>query len=280
MHMLGQALRLLHGYVYGRWPARYIRLVRRHVIPRLSPAGKKKLADGWHAKVLTHENARALVSVNRTIPRRDLDQIIPYASARTLVLKAPPEIVVHECPCRHSRKSHCQPTQVCLMIGRSVAEFMLKHHPGSARRISQAEALDLLRAEHERGHVHSAWFRDALGGRFYALCNCCKCCCFGIEAMVSRGVPIVAPSGYVAQIDASSCAACATCHESCPFGAIAMNGRPQVSWEKCLGCGVCEARCPQRAISLGRDERKGIPLDVRLFGPESAASAPLPHPAP
>jgi hypothetical protein len=39
-----------------------------------------------------------------------------------------------------------------------------------------AEALDLLRAEHERGHLHSAWFKDVMLNRFYAICNCCKCC--------------------------------------------------------------------------------------------------------
>jgi ferredoxin len=274
--MLRRALQLLHGFVYGRWTRWYIGVLRRHVIPRLSPEGKKKLADGWHAKVLTHENAKAIVSVSYSIPRRDLEQIIPYASARTLVLKAPAEIVVYECPCRHTRENPCQPTQVCMMIGRSVVDFMLKHHPTDTRRISQAEALDLLRAEHERGHVHSTWFKDALGGRFYALCNCCRCCCFGIGAMLKQGVPIVASSGYVAEIDAARCSACAACHDACPFEAIEMNGGPRVSWAKCMGCGVCTTLCPEKAVSLVRDERKGIPLDVRLFGPRPAATEAAP----
>jgi Pyruvate/2-oxoacid:ferredoxin oxidoreductase delta subunit len=33
----------------------------------------------------------------------------------------------------------------------------------------------------------------------------------------------------------------------------------------CMGCGVCEGQCSQHAITLVRDERKGIPLDVRAM---------------
>jgi ferredoxin len=263
--MVKRTLQLLHAYVYGRWPRQYIGVLRRQLIPRLSPSGKQKLANGWHAKVLTHENARTLIAVNRTIARRDLEQIIPYPSARTLILKAPPEIVAYECPCRHSQKSPCQPTQVCLMIGRSAAAFMLEHHPKTTRRLTQADALDLLQAEHERGHLHSAWFKDAFGGRFYALCNCCRCCCFGIDAMVKQGVPIVAASGYVARVDAAACSSCGACSAACPFGAITVNGQAQVTWATCMGCGVCEGQCPESAITLERDERKGVPLDVRAF---------------
>jgi Pyruvate/2-oxoacid:ferredoxin oxidoreductase delta subunit len=265
MPTVRRTLQLLEAYIYGRWPKQYIGMLSRHVIPRLSPSGKQKLADSWHGKVLTHDNARTLISVNRSVTRRDLEQIIPYRSARTLILKAPPEIVALECPCRQSQKSPCQPTQVCMMIGRSAARFMLDHHPESTRRLSQDEALDLLQGEHKRGHLHSAWFKDALGGRFYALCNCCRCCCFGIDAMVKHGVPMVAASGYVARVDAAACSSCEACATACPFGAISMNGHAQVAWAACLGCGVCTTQCPESAIKLERDERKGVPLDVRAF---------------
>lgn len=273
--MLKRPLRLLRAFAYGHWPRQYIGFVRRHVIPRLSFEGRRRFADGWHGKVLTHENARVIVDLRVPILRRDLEQIVPYSSARTLVLNAPPEIVVFECPCRHTRAVPCQPTQVCMMIGRSISAFMLKHHPGSARRLSQAEALELLRAEHERGHVHSAWFKDDLGGRFYALCNCCRCCCFGIEGMLKHGAPLVASSGYVATLDASRCSDCGVCRDACPFGAILTNGRTKVGWEKCMGCGVCTAQCPEGAITLACDERKGTPLDVRLYAGPSAASQAL-----
>lgn len=263
--MLKKIIHLLHAYVYGRWTRHYIKILRNRIIPRLSQSGKKKLAEGFHAKVLTHDHAKAIITINQNIAKRDLEQIIPYSTARTLVLKAPTEIVAYECSCRHTRKNPCQPTQVCLMIGRTIGDFILKYHPTRSRHISQTEALDLLEAEHARGHVHSAWFKDVIGGRFYAICNCCKCCCFGIQAMTTQGVPIVASSGYVAHINESSCSACTVCQSACPFKAIEMDGHARVKWESCMGCGVCSGQCPEAAISLVRDERKGTPMDVRLF---------------
>jgi ferredoxin len=271
MHKIGlkrftrNAFNALHAYIYGRWTRKYVDLLRNQIIPRLSLQGKRKLADGFHCKVLTHEHAKAIITLDRDISKRDLEQIIPYPTARNLVLKGPPDVVVYECACRHTREHPCQPTQVCMIIGQSVGDFILKYHPNRSRRISQTEAIDLLRAEHERGHVHSAWFKDAIGGRFYALCNCCKCCCFGIEVMVKHGTPMVASSGYVAQVEESHCLACATCKDACPFEAIEINGSAVVNWEACMGCGVCVGQCSNKALSLVRDERKGVPLDVRLL---------------
>jgi tetratricopeptide (TPR) repeat protein len=54
--------------------------------------------------------------------------------------------------------------------------------------LSPAEAVEILEAEHRRGHVHAAYFKDACLDRFYVICNCCKCCCGGIDAMVSVGL--------------------------------------------------------------------------------------------
>jgi ferredoxin len=150
-------------------------------------------------------------------------------------------------------------------IGQPFVDFILEHHPQSSRRLTQAEALDLLRAEHERGHLHSAWFKDAMLSRFYAICNCCKCCCGGIEAMVKYGIPMMASSGYVAQVDETLCVACDTCKDACPFGAIQVDGTAVVKWEACMGCGVCVGQCPNKAMSLVRDEKKGVPFDVRLL---------------
>jgi len=104
-----------------------------------------------------------------------------------------------------------------------------------------------------------------MGGRFYAMCNCCKCCCFGMEAMSKYGVPMVASSGYVAHVDEAVCKACAGCKEACPFEAIQMKETAVVNWETCMGCGVCEGRCPTGAMKLVRDGRKGIPLDVTML---------------
>ena len=265
-------LSALHGYIYARWTNQYINLLVNYVNPRLGSRGKKWLSDRYHGKVLTQEQAKAIIKIDQDIPLRDLEQIIPYPMARDLVLKGPPDVAVYECSCRHARANPCQPTQVCMAIGQPFVDFALEHNPQSNRRLTQAEALELLRAEHERGHLHSAWFKDAALDRFYSICNCCGCCCGGIEAMLKYGIPMVASSGYIAQVDEMLCAACATCEETCPFGAIQVNGTAMVNWETCMGCGVCAGQCPNEAMSLVRDGRKGIPLDVRLLAQKQPMS--------
>jgi NAD-dependent dihydropyrimidine dehydrogenase PreA subunit len=254
-----------HGYVYGRWTRRYVHML---LYPPFPPSRKSVtgLAERYHGKVLTPDHARAIVSNERRIPLRDLEQIIPFRAARRLVLDGPPDIAAYECACRHNRPAHCQPTQVCMVIGQPMVDFVLNHHPKSSRRLTQQEALDLLEAERLRGHVHSAWFKDAMLGRFYAICNCCKCCCGGIRTMMDSAVPMLAASGFAAEVDRDLCGACATCVEACPFEALAMGeAGVERNWDRCMGCGVCESLCPNGAARLVRDEGKGIPLDVRAL---------------
>lgn len=156
-----------------------------------------------------------------------------------------------------------------MIIGQPFVDFILEHHPKGSRRLNHKEALELLREEHARGHFHAAWFKDAMLDRFYAICNCCKCCCAGIQAMTKYDIPIVASSGYVARVDSELCNACGDCVEVCPFSAISLNEKGTViDWEQCMGCGVCEEQCPNEAILLARDKRKGVPLDVRLLAQE------------
>jgi Pyruvate/2-oxoacid:ferredoxin oxidoreductase delta subunit len=153
-----------------------------------------------------------------------------------------------------------------MVIGQPYVDFILEHNPRSSRRLTQAEALELLRAEHQRGHLHSAWFKDAMMNRFYAICNCCKCCCGGVEAMTRYGIPMMASSGYVAALDRDLCNQCRACVDACPFHALSVDDSAVVrNWELCMGCGVCVEQCPAQAMTLVRDEKKGIPLDVRVL---------------
>jgi len=260
----GSSIRAVHGYVYARWPFQYIEFCINNLLPHMPVRFKRWWADRYHGKVLTTELACEIIRLDHDIVRTDLDQIIPYPMARDIVLNSSPGVTLLECPCRHAREDPCHPTEVCMIVGGG--EFILEHHPGRSRRVTQQEALDLLRAEHKRGHVHTAYFKDACNDRFYAICNCCSCCCGGLEAMVEHGVPMVASSGYVARIDEAACIACGDCESACPFHAISVNEKSTVSWEKCMGCGVCAGRCEMGAIALLLDERKGMPLDVRTIG--------------
>jgi NAD-dependent dihydropyrimidine dehydrogenase PreA subunit len=258
----------LHGYVYGRWTNQYINVLIHHVTPRLGEGGKKWLSDRYHGKVLTHDQAESIVNLDHDIPLTDLEQIVPYPMARSILLNASPDVAAYECSCRHARANPCRPTQVCMVVGTEPVDFILEHNPQSSRRLSREEALQILKEEHERGHLHSAWFKDAILDRFYVICNCCKCCCGGIEAMVKHGMPMLASSGFVANIDAAACNGCGICVEPCPFDAMSLEGElVSVKWESCMGCGVCTGQCPFDAVSLVRDDRKGIPLDVTSLAP-------------
>jgi len=257
------SLEVVHGYVYSVFPFQYIGFCINWLMERMGPRFGQWWGDHYHGKVLPLELAEAIITLDHDIPRMDLEQIIPYPTAREIVLEGPPSVVLMECPCRHSRENPCTPTDVCMIVGDGA--FVLDHHPDQSRAISQQEALDLLRAEHERGHVHAAYFKDACDNRFYAICNCCPCCCGGLEAMVKYGIPMVTSSGYLARIDADQCEACGTCESACPFDAIHVNGHAAVTFEACMGCGVCVGQCPNDAIELVQDERKGIPLDVRTL---------------
>jgi heterodisulfide reductase subunit A-like polyferredoxin len=149
-----------------------------------------------------------------------------------------------------------------MIVGQPFVDFILEHHPSKSRRLTTAEAVELLEAEHRRGHIHAAYFKDAMLDRFYAICNCCKCCCGAVEVMTRHDIPMIASAGFVAQVNVERCAGCGSCQRTCAFDAIHVNGKAVVDWARCMGCGACEGKCPHSAIVLMRDEQKGVPLDV------------------
>ena len=258
-------LNALHGYIYLRLQKQYLKFLIKNN-PISPPFVRKFISDRYHSKVITPEQTAKLITLDKDIPLQKLEQVVPHHIARSIVLNANPKIVAFECGCRHARPDPCLPTQVCLFIGEPYAEFMLEHHPKESRELSQTEALELLEEEHSRGHLHSAWFKDAMMDRFYVICNCCKCCCGGIESMVKYGQPMMASSGYVVSSNKELCEACGTCIDLCAFDALSLNKEHiLIDWEKCMGCGVCTDKCPNQSLSLVRDEKKGVPLDVELL---------------
>jgi ferredoxin len=272
----------LHGYVYGRWPYLYIGIgTGEHPLyKKLAPLwnwiartffsaagdelthGKVTFADTYHGKVLPLGAARQLIMVEEEIRLPDLEKIIPYARARALILQSPDHIAVLDCPCRSSRQNPCLPLDVCLVVGEPFADFVIEHHPQRARWINRGEALDILQAEDERGHVHHAFFKDAMLGRFYAICNCCACCCGAMQAQ-RNGTPMLASSGYVSHVEPELCIACGTCVEHCQFEALSLEGEVvSVDQAACMGCGVCVSHCDQGALALVREASKGEPLEI------------------
>ena len=274
----------LHGYVYGRWTYFYIGIgTGRHPLAkRLAPllnwignlivdnaakgsAGPSiKWEDTYHGKVVPLEAARQLVSVKEDINLGDLEHVIPYALARDIVLQHPDHIVVLDCPCRVASEHPCLPLDVCLIVGEPFASFVLEHHPQRSRQISSQEAQDILLAEDRRGHVHHAFFKDAMLGRFYAICNCCACCCGAMRAQRS-GTQMLASSGYTAQVDEDLCLQCEKCVENCQFSAVYMGETAVVDPALCMGCGICVGQCDSGAMKLVRMESKGEPLEIEAM---------------
>jgi ferredoxin len=223
---------------------------------------KVSFADTYHAKVVRLDSAKKIVSVDRSIELKNLESVLPYALALDVVLEKDNRILLLECPCRASRANPCLPMDVCMVMGDPFVGFVAEHHPERSRLIDSAEAADVLIAEAERGHIHHAFFKEATLGRFFAICNCCSCCCGAIQAH-RNGIPMLAPSGYVSTVDRDKCEGCGTCVEKCPFHAIRLtDSKIQIDPKTCMGCGVCSEFCPQGALSLKRDATRSDPLEI------------------
>ncbi|MDY6795568.1 MAG: hypothetical protein SWK76_09880 [Actinomycetota bacterium] len=98
----------------------------------------------------------------------------------------------------------------------------------------------------------------------FAICYCRPGCCGALESVqIARILQVEDPpsiavsSGYCARVDRDPCNGCGACLKACSFEAIAMDGE-----DKAVSSGLCVDKCRQDAVSLVRDERKGVPLDI------------------
>jgi len=278
----------LHGYVYGRWCYHYIGLAGDkdpwwrylwaplvYFIDKMTPfipsernkvgdpdQEKPTWGDTYHGKVMPLGEVSKLVTINRPVNTEVPEQVLPYTRAKEIILRNPERIVLLDCPCRSGMKSPCKPIDVCLLIGDPFASFMREHHPDKTRDITADEALRILKAENARGHVSHAFFKDVMLGRFYAICNCCSCCCGAMKAQVN-GVHMLCSSGYLAEVNDENCVKCGVCAQKCQFKAIGFNKDSAfIREDKCMGCGVCVEACAKNALRLRTAPEKGEPLLV------------------
>ena len=204
-----------------------------------------------------------VIPVGEAIP---MDMAVqPYMNAAELV-RSMASWGVTECICRKQRQligEGCEhPMDVCMVMSEKENAF-----PGNEiiRKLTQEEALDVLKLAADAGLVHSV--SNHKDGHWY-ICNCCTCSCAILRSMKEMGLAdVVAKSPYVAKIDPSECIVCGACAERCPFDAIEETESFEVIAARCQGCGQCVLACPSEAIQM--QERPQKELDP-LYDTEEA----------
>ncbi len=185
-----------------------------------------------------------VLAINETVENKS--SVLGFEDAAD-ILKNARSIAITSCVCRKSVKKCDNPIEVCLQVNRG-AEYNIKR--GTGRAIDLAEALDILKLSEEKGLVHMT---ENVAGGSNVICNCCTCCCEMLRyAVVPKTKNVVAPSRFVASVDAQECIFCGLCADVCPMRAITSdNENPAtVDSEICIGCGLCAVACTSDAIRL------------------------------
>jgi NAD-dependent dihydropyrimidine dehydrogenase PreA subunit len=174
------------------------------------------------------------------------------------MINAATDIVVQPCDCRKLGENCDRPVETCIWLDEGARQALDRGH---GRRLTQEEAIELLRWADKKGLMHTAdseWRERGL----HAICNCCACDCYPFRAAQELGSKGIWPkSHYIVQHDQDRCNQCGACVKRCHFDAfyhdgstIKVNGKNKkgvaVNLEKCWGCGLCANTCPHGAIEM------------------------------
>jgi ferredoxin len=174
------------------------------------------------------------------------------------MVEAATHIVVQPCDCRRLGQNCDRPVETCIWFDEGALAALDRGH---GRRLSKAEAKELLRWADKRGLMHTAdsdWRTRGL----HAICNCCACDCYPFRAARELGSKGVWPrSRHIAVYDRAGCTFCGACVKRCQFDAFYGNGstveidgrvRQNILFDadKCWGCGLCANTCPAAAIVM------------------------------
>lgn len=93
-------------------------------------------------------------------------------------------VAVGPCTCRTVFGNCDNPIEAEIMLGPTRHIFM-ETLPQDFREISREEAKEILRDCHQRGLIHSV---IKCQNNFYAICNCCSCCCVPLRLSKQYGI--------------------------------------------------------------------------------------------
>ncbi|MFC1940884.1 ferredoxin-like protein [Chloroflexota bacterium] len=88
------------------------------------------------------------------------------------------------CTCRAVFRNCGNPRNAEIMLGLTRNVFV-EERPHDYREISKQEAKDILRQSHQRGLIHTI---IKCRQDFYAICNCCSCCCVPLRLSKQYGI--------------------------------------------------------------------------------------------
>jgi len=88
------------------------------------------------------------------------------------------------CTCRAVFRNCDNPVNAEIMVGLTRNIFM-EERPHNYREITKQEAKDVLRQCHQRGLIHTI---VKCRQDFYAICNCCSCCCVPLRLSKEYGI--------------------------------------------------------------------------------------------
>lgn len=241
---------------------------------------QKQLAQRLYQYINMEEDfAQALFAQGHTQLGRIFvreDQIQPLYQLDVLdyertshIIRTADAIGVSQCYCRH-KMAHldqgCEaPRNICLTFNISAAA-LIRH--GHARSIAIDEAMEIV---DKAKHHHLVQFGENVRNQVNFICNCCKCCCEGMQA--ARRFAMSHPvntTRFLPKVDPNLCLGCGQCVQQCPVEAVTLVSRSRaddpvahINAHLCLGCGVCAGACPSTAIVLQpRSQRVITPINT------------------
>ena len=232
----------------------------------------------YHAKVISFGNTQKIFELNEDISAisEKNKRIVPFKYAYKILFQEPDFIAVMDCPCKKTLNAPEWSINSCISVGKKTSQFWLDScgKKYNARKISQHEALALIKQFREKGYLTQAFFKVATGGSTGIICNCHIESCVSLQASMfakkfDPSLSMSADSGYSVIYDNLKCRKSGTCARICMFGAVKfMDGIRKYDKKTCMGCGLCVEHCPEQALSLLRDADKSVPLDMDLVREE------------